>query len=172
MDHWKSDDCFQRPAPGFLRIIIPQPECDRQRYDSIRREPDRRQCRFSRRQRQRLWLFLLWYWLSVRRRRAWGQRGKRFFGECQRWHDLWLSNISHHVWQRWRNVSVVFRRRSRWWRDPAQCQRHFAGGRTHLGQRRQWFRFGRRWRLRRQHLVDNRNINWLRFYHGQRREWG
>ena len=42
----------------------------------------------------------MWRW------RTWGQRGKWFFDECQRWHDLWLANISHHVWQRRRNFYV------------------------------------------------------------------
>src|ERR1035441_235424 len=111
-------------------------------------------------------------WLSLWRRRAWRQRCKRFFDECQRRHDLWLSNVTHHVWQRWRNVSAVFCGRSRWWRDSSQCERYFAGGWTHHGQRRQWFRVRRRRRGRRQHLVDIWNSDWLRLHHGQLREWG
>src|SRR5208282_6093514 len=55
---WKSDDCFQRPAPGLLRVITLHPERQRQRHDSGRRQPARRQRGLSRRGGQRPWSFL------------------------------------------------------------------------------------------------------------------
>ena len=107
----------------------------------------------------------------MRRRRAWRQRRKRFLDECRRWHNLWLSDITSHIWQRGRLCFNVFDWRERRWRDPAQRERRFAGGRTHLGQRRRRLRFGRRRRLRWKHLVDRGHPVRLRRHHSQRREW-